>query len=189
MCGTKPSLWLMVAVGLGLLMGAVMLQVRIDAPSAVVTVNPGGTTGRALIVFHPGLSSFQEDVTAAFVDGLSDGGWRCDVTTASRQAPQDLVGYDLLVLGAQSYEWRPACPVRRYVERLGDLQGLATVILVTGAGSTDRAAGLLEGHVADVNGRVIERLEVWQAAPNEQVHGIADAEEIARRAAEGLTLP
>lgn len=189
MCGTKPSMWLMAAVGLGLLMGSVLLQVRIDAPTDLVRINPSGSTGTALVVYHPGLSSFQEDVTLAFADGLVASGWACDVTTASRRAPHDLDLYDLLVLGAQAYEWRPACPVRRYVERLGDLAELATALLVTGAGSTDRAVELLEDHVADAGGKVVERLELWQAAPNESVHGIADAEEIARARGAALTLP
>ncbi|UCF10557.1 MAG: hypothetical protein JSW65_02475 [Candidatus Bipolaricaulota bacterium] len=189
MGGAKPSMWLMVAVALGLFVGSILLQVRTDVPSEVITVNPSGAAGSALVVYHPGLSSFQEDVTMAFATGLADAGWRCDVTTASRKAPHDLAGYDLLVLGAQAYQWQPARPVRRYVERLGDLGGLATAILVTGAGSTDRAASLLEGQLADAGGMIAERLELWQDAPNEEVHGIEDVVQIARSRGAALTLP
>ena len=62
-------------------------------------------------------------ITRAFSEGLVSNGWRVDVTTASKEAPTDLTGYDLLVLSAPTYDWVPAKPIQRYLERLGDLGG------------------------------------------------------------------
>ena len=189
MCSPKSMFWLMMPLVLGFFVTSIFVQVQVSVPSQMVVVNPAGATGAALVVYHAGLSSFQKDVTLAFVDGLVSSGWRCDVTTASREAPTDLSGYDLLVLGAPTYNFKPAGPIKRYLERVGDLGGLATAPIVTGGGSTARSASLLADYVMEANGTPIEVLELWQAAPNEEMHGISDAMEIAERAGAPIVLP
>ena len=185
----KSMVWWMIPVILGFFMGSIVLQIQTCVPSEVVTVNPDGATGTAFVAYHAGLSSFQKDVTMAFVRGLVSNGWRCDVTTASREAPMDLSAYDLLVLGAPTYAFKPANPLRRYLTLAGDLGGLPTVLLVTGAGTTENAASVLAGYVTDANGTTIDVLELWQAAPSEEVDGLSDAMEIAERAGESIVLP
>jgi len=185
----RSMVWWMLPLILGFFVTSIFVQVQICVPGEVVAVNPTGATGAAFIAYHGGLSSFQEDVTSAFVRGLVSSGWRCDVTTASREAPADLRGYDLLVLGAPTYAFKPARPITQYLERIGDLGGLPTVLLVTGAGTTARAASVLADTVAEANGATIEVLELWQAAPNEEIHGISDAMEIAERAGASIELP
>jgi len=185
----KTMSWIMLPLILGFFLGSIVVRTQIDIPSDVVTINDGGTTGRALVVYHPGLSRFHADVMTAFVDGLAERDWRCDMTTASRIAPARLEGFDVLVLGAPTYAWKPASPVVRYVERLGDLGGIPTVVLLTSAGpNTDVAAAFAES-VEAANGDVIEALEIRQIAPNEEIHEISDAVEIARRAGAAFAVP
>ena len=189
MCSPKSMVWLMVPLILGFFMTSIVVQVQTCVPSEVVTVNPTGATGTAFVAYHAGLSCFQKDVTFAFVRGLVSNGWQCDVTTASREAPADLSGYDLLVLGAPTYAFKPARPITQYLERIGDLGGLPTVLIVTGGGATERAASVLADSVTEANGTSIELLELWQDAPNEEIHGISDAMEIAERAGASIELP
>ncbi len=189
MCSPKSMSWIMIPLILGFFIGSILVRVQVDVPTGVTTFNPTGSKGSALVVYHPGLSDFQEDVTRAFIEGLVEAGWRCDLTTASRRTPEKLDDYDLLVLGAPTYEWRPASPVKRYVERLGDLGGIPTALILTGGGSTARAASLFVELVQVANGTVIEMLEIWQGAPNEELHGIPDPLVIARRAGAELVLP
>ncbi len=185
----KSMVWLMLPLILGFFVTSIFVQVQTCVPSEVVTVNPAGTTGAAFVAYHAGLSSFQEDVTMAFVRGLVSSDWRCDVTTASREGPTDLSAYDLLVLGAPTYALKPARPITQYLERVDDLNGLPTVLIVTAAGTTERAASILANAVTDVKGTTIDVLELWQAAPNEEIHGISDATEIAERAGAAIELP
>ncbi len=189
MCSPKSMIWWMLPVMLGFFMTSIFVQVQTSVPSEVVMVNPDGVIGTALVVYHPGLTSFQKDVTFAFVGGLVLNDWHCDVTTASREAPTDLDGYELLVLGAPTYAFKPAGPIKRYLESVGDLDGLPTVVFVTGAGTTERSASLLVDNVLETNGNVIELLELWQVAPNEEIHGISDAMEIAEMAGASIVLP
>jgi len=181
--------WLMIPLVLGFFLGSILIGVQVDVPTEIVSVHPSGTVGTVLVVYHPGQSRFHEDVTNAFIEGLVEADWRCDVTTASREAPVEIGDYDLLVLGAPTYEWRPATPIRRYIERLGDLERIPTVLVLTGAGSTAQAASLFVEYVEGANGAVVEMLEIWQVAPNEELHGISDPIEIARRAGAGINRP
>jgi hypothetical protein len=189
MCSPKTMPWIMLPLVVGFFFGSILVRTQIDVVSDLVTVNGGGATGRALVVYHPGLSSFQADVTRAFVDGLVEGDWHCDLATASRAAPAELDGYDLIVLGAPTYAWKPASPIVRYVRRVGDLGGVATILIMTSAGPISDVLFSFAELVEGANGRVVETLEIRQAAPNEEIHGLSDALEIARRAGAGMAPP
>ncbi|HWE20150.1 MAG TPA: hypothetical protein VG758_23720, partial [Hyphomicrobiaceae bacterium] len=83
------------AIGVVLLVTAgslvwVSQVIKRETVSAVVTLNPSGSAGKALLVLHPGLSDFPDRIVAGFADGLLQAGWRVDRTTASRQAPADV---------------------------------------------------------------------------------------------------
>jgi hypothetical protein len=189
MCSPKSIAWWMLPLILGFFMSSLFVQVQTPVPSELVTVNADGATGTALVVYHPGLNAFQKDATFAFVDGLVSGNWKCEVTTASRVTQTDLSTYDLLVLGAPTYAFKPADPIKRYLEAVGDLRGVPTVLVITGAGSTARAAALLADYVTGANGTLLEILELWQAAPNEEKHGISGAMEVAELVGTSITLP
>ena len=82
-----------------------------EVVSQVEVRNPDGDAGTALVVYHPGKSDFQEKVTYAFAESLVSNGWRVEIATASSQAPTDLSGYDLLVLGGPTYWFTPSRPI------------------------------------------------------------------------------
>jgi len=139
-----------------------------EVVSQVEVLNPGGERGTALLVYHPGRRGFLHSVIQAFAGGLVSGGWRVEITTASQQAPTDVSGYDLLVLGGPTYFWTPARPIRAYVRRLGDLEGKPTVTIVTGFGSTGRSKSILEGLVQEANGKLVNSLTFFKLRPNDE---------------------
>jgi flagellar basal body-associated protein FliL len=49
--------------------------VKRETVTPLTTLNAAGPTGKALVVFHPGLSDFPDRVAAAFADGLTQSGW------------------------------------------------------------------------------------------------------------------
>lgn len=135
--------------------------------SRVRVVNEGGSPD-ALVVSHPGLSHYQQEVTAAFVDGLRTRGWRVTLVTPSRKAPHDLGPYDLLVLAGPVYWWTPARPIRHYLRDLGPLEGMPTAILLTGAGSVTGALARMEASVRDAGGRVVSSQALTMMRPNDE---------------------
>jgi hypothetical protein len=160
-----------------------------EVVSQVEVRNPEGDAGTALVVYHPGKSDFQEKVTYAFAESLVSNGWRVEITTASSQAPTDLSGYDLLVLGGPTYWFAPNQPVRRYLSRLGDLGGQPTVTIITAMGLGGRSISIMEQDVREANGDLVKSLLLYTMRPNEDLYGINDAVEIATQAAREIPLP
>ena len=133
----------------------------------------------ALIIYHPGLSSFMKDAVYAFADGLVENGWSVEITTASSQAPTDLSNYSLLVLGSPVYAGSPSPAIKRHVERIGDLQGIDTVLLVTSAGSDGGTEASMQQTVEEHNGTIETGLSLFTSAQNE---GNSDPLDIAEQA-------
>jgi hypothetical protein len=122
--------------------------------------NPGGDTGTALVVDHPGPGTFHPQVVGAFVDGL--------VATASDQAPTELDRYNLLVLGSPTYWFTPSVPVRRYLRQVGDLNELPTVTITTGLGAGGRSSRVLQSYVRDAHGSLLRALTFYRMRPNDE---------------------
>jgi hypothetical protein len=128
-------------------------------------------------------------LTQAFSEGLISSGWRVEVTTASDKAPTDLAGYDLLVLSAPTYDWVPAKPIQRYLQRLGDLADQPTVVIISAAGTTTLSLPKMEDLVREANGDLVASYALWTLVPNRVAYGIDDAEEIMRRKARAIPSP
>lgn len=155
----------MVALVLGGMVWTYLAE-REVVTEGVEVVNAGGRGGTALVVYHPGLSGYVPGVMGAFVDGLVAEGWRVERTTASARAPVDLTGYDLLVLGTPTYWWRPSWPVRRYVERVGEMGGTPVAMVVTASGQVERSRALLGDQVRKAGGELIVARPLTVSAPN-----------------------
>jgi hypothetical protein len=174
---------------------ATYLWLNQEAGGGVVVHNPEGTAGRALVVDHPGRGSFHPRVIAGFVEGLVAGGWRVEVTPANPQAPVELAGYDLLVLGSPTYWFAPSRPIRRTLRRAGDLAGKRTVTVVTGLGAGGRSSSILGGWVRQANGDVVKALRFYRLRPNDDENyantgqNMALAVEMARQAATEIPRP
>jgi hypothetical protein len=161
----------------------------LEVVSGIEVLNRAGERGTALVVYHPGLTAFHERVTSAFADGLVSNGWRAEMTTASSRAPADLSSYDLLVLADPAYPWTPNLPIKRYLSRLGDLGGQKTAIIVTAIGMGGPSISAMERLVRAANGDLVQSLLLHSLAPNEEIYGISEPEEIAYQLARGITLP
>jgi len=144
-----------------------------EVVTPVTALNTSGATGKALLVYHPGLSGFPDRITAAFADGLAEAGWQVDRTTASRQAPADLGAYDLLVLGTPVYGNRAAAPLAAYVERIADFGGMPVALVFTAAGDAGPALEDCASRVAARGGRVIGRFSYTTQRPNETTQATA----------------
>jgi hypothetical protein len=169
--------------------GLLSFVVNAEVISDVEVLNPKGNTGTALLTYHPGRSGYQEMITQAFSEGLVSNGWRVDITTASKEAPTDLSGYDLLILSAPTYDWAPAKPIQRYLARLGDLGGQPTAVIISAAGTTSLSLPMMEDLVREANGDLVASYALWTMVPNEMVYGIDDPEEIMRREAKAIPMP
>ena len=146
------------------LSGFVLFKLNSDYVSEIDVLNANGSQ-TALIIYHPGFSSFMKDTSYAFAEGLVENDWRVEITTASSQAPTDLSDYSLLVLGSGVYADDPSVTIKRHVERIGDLQRIDTVLLVTSGFSKGNAEAQMQQTVEEHNGIIKEVLSVFQGDP------------------------
>jgi hypothetical protein len=73
---------LVIVVALASLLANVIYAINTDIVTELVVKNPDGSK-TALVLYHPGLSSFAHDVSYAFADGLASNGWRVEIATPS----------------------------------------------------------------------------------------------------------
>jgi hypothetical protein len=183
-------IWMVILVVLVLAWILLSLWLNQEVSSPVEVRNRAGAAGRALVVDHPGRGTFHPRVVAGFVEGLVAGGWQVAVTTAHAGAPTDLAEYDLLVLGSPIYDFAPSRAIRRYLGRLGDLDGQPTVTLLSGLGAGGRASAMLQRQVQEANGRPVKALVLYRMRPNDEENYVDGAQnralavDMARQAAE-----
>ena len=148
------------------------------ATTSPIELLGGESDKRALIVFHSAHRGFQRTIQRALAEGLVARGWHVAMMTASAQAPGTIDEYDLLVLGAPTYNWSPARAITSYVARLRELHGMNVVLVVSGGGMTERAMKSLRRQVEAAHGHVVEALELWTRRENLAQFGTTDPREI-----------
>ena len=125
-----------------------------EVTTAVEVKNPEGVK-TALLIYHPGLTSYANDVAHNFAEGLAGNGWRVEIATASPQAPTNLSNYRLLTLIWPIYDLGPGPTIANHVKRIGDLQGIDTAIITIGGGIDPfDAVSAMRRTVEDANGTI-----------------------------------
>ncbi|MGD6934051.1 MAG: hypothetical protein ACQCN5_07595 [Candidatus Bathyarchaeia archaeon] len=158
------TLLIVLAVFLGI--GAYLEYSVYREVSFTETLNPSGSK-TALVIYHPGLTSFSKDVASAYADGLVSSGWQVELTTASNQAPSDLSKYSLLALCWPIYDFNPAPTVTNYIHRVGNLNNINTTIIAVGGGIDPlNAPAAMSKTVQDANGQVIQQLTLFRSNRN-----------------------
>jgi hypothetical protein len=140
---------------------------EINTPLDVL--NADGTK-TALLIYHPGLTSYAKDNTYAYADGLVSVGWRVEIATASPQAPTDIANYSLLVLFWPIYDFNPGPTITTQLHRIGDLNGTNTVIVAVAGGMDPfNAPSQMVQIVQDYNGTVIASLQAYRGTDNKPI--------------------
>ena len=163
-------------------LGFILIKINNDFVSGIEVLNADSTRS-ALIIYHPGFSSFMKDIIYTFADGLVENDWRVEITTASSQAPTDLSGYSLVAFGSPVYADQPSPIIKRHIERIDDLMGIDPVLLVTSAGSEGSAETSMQQIVKEHNGQVKLVLSLFTMAPND-----GDPSDIAEQAGRNLAI-
>jgi len=171
-----------------LLFAYLLVVPQMEKVTGLDTKNSEGKSGKILVVYHPGLSSFQKDVTMSYVKGLVERNFIVDITTPSSNTTTEITNYDLIILGAPTYEFAPAKPMENYITRVSDFKGKKIVVIITGSGSTDESVAKMKELIESTNGTLIESLPLWSLGPNEEIYGISNASEIAYKSALNLEI-
>ncbi|MCC7406271.1 MAG: hypothetical protein IT288_17895 [Bdellovibrionales bacterium] len=150
--------------------GGISTVVELEADSRHEILAEGNTPGRsALIIMHPSwLDGFQEELTAAFASSLAANGWRVERMRARSDQIPELAHYQLIVIGTNTYYWRPDLPTKRVLAQL-NLENKRVVGIVSGAGSTDWAVASLRQLLVESHGEVLDVRPFWLWRPNDEM--------------------
>ena len=157
---------LTIVIVLASLLAYMIFAIGNDVVTDVMVKNAEGSE-TALMLYHPGLSSFAHDVAYAFADGLVSGGWRVEIATPSSEAPTDASDYGLLVLCFSTYGGKPDSPTTRHLERMGDLGGVNVVLVGLAGGDAQGSTAIMRDAVEYANGVIILEKAWFNMAPNE----------------------
>jgi flavorubredoxin len=167
-----------IVVVLGAVGAFVMYRVATPVKRDVEVYNEGGELS-ALAVYHPGLSAFQRKIMEAFCEGLSSGGYRVEMASASPEAPSDASGYDLMVFGSPTYGNATAKPLRQYLEGLA-MDGKPAILIATAGGEADGNAAEMRSLVEGNGGNVVEVLTYLTSDVDAQEKAREEGEKAAR---------
>ena len=149
-----------------------------DFISEIIIVNEQGTAN-GFFIYHPGFSLFTKDVSYAYSEGLELNDWRIVITTVSDNAPINISEYDLLILASPVYGGAPSPTIKRYVDRIGDLEETETVIIVTAAGSPGNTVQTMQEIIEQNNGINNSNNVLFSGTPNEGNESAIDLSKIA----------
>ncbi len=122
----------------------------------------------ALVYYHPGLTDYARNITYTYAEALASNGWRVEVATVSSQAPTDLSKYSLLVLSWAIYDFNPAPTVTNQLHRIGNLNGIQTVIITIGGGlNLLNAPASMNKIVQDANGTIVQSITCYRSQHNQ----------------------
>ncbi len=137
-----------------------------ETPTDIQVLNQDGAK-TALVIYHPGLTDYAKNVTYTYAEALATAGWRVEVTTPSPQAPTDIAKYQLLVLGWAIYDFGPAPTITGQIQRIGDLNGVDTAIIIMGGGLDPlNVKDQMNRIVEDANGTVIQTITAFRSQRN-----------------------
>jgi len=156
--------------------------INTEVVSDINIVNVAGARN-ALVIYQPAITEFPVDVARAFADGLALNNWRVEIVTASTQAPSNISNYDLLAIVFPIYASSVPAPITRYIDRVGNLQEISTVIIGCGAMGPGDTITALSDKVQAANGNVNQTIALYTLAPNP---GTGTPTDIARQAGRNI---
>ncbi len=177
---------LIIVIILGATIGAIAWKSNLETVTQLKTINPTSSGPRVIVVYSPGISDFHQRMVDSFTSGLVASNWSVDIVTASSQAPIDLTGYSLLVIGGPLYGGQPSKPVQDYMARLTDLNGLRVFTLLTTAGNPRDADQIMTNWITTHGGVEAGKLTLFTMAPNTPVDGTSDPTLIAAKTAQSI---
>jgi hypothetical protein len=134
-----------------------------EVTSQTEVLNADGAK-KAIVYYHPGLTDFARNITYTYAEALASNGWRVEVATVSTQAPTNLSKYSLLVLSWAIYDFNPAPTITSQLCRIGNLNGMDTVIIAIGGGLDPlNAPANMHKIVQNANGTVVQSLTMFRS--------------------------
>jgi hypothetical protein len=145
----------------------VSIYVQIPVAAKTTRINADGGS-RALVLYHPDkLGAFTDDLSSAIADELAKHGFDVMLHTMTPAQPPDPRSFALVAVVSNTYYWAPDRPTRKLLEELR-FDGVMTIGLIGGAGSTDRAQRLFVESLRSAGAELYDVRAFWILRPNDE---------------------
>jgi hypothetical protein len=163
----------MLKIILGILLllavGAVAITIFVER-EADYHLEPLGGAGpkRALILYHPSRDAHLSDqLSLSVAQGLKKLGYSVDRATMTAETPIDPRDYAFVAVVSNTFWGMPDRPTLNYLAR-ARLNGIPTIGLMCGAGSTDKSQRKLEEALRKTGASPIQTRSYWTKRPNDE---------------------
>lgn len=95
--------------------GVIMTDLAGNFATDVKALPNGAATGKALVVYDPGLSGGAKDAATKIGYNLQTSGYDVTLAGVKSSAAANLTGYDVVVVGGPIYAGKPASTVQSYL--------------------------------------------------------------------------
>jgi hypothetical protein len=146
----------------------------------------------ALLIFHPGLGKFPQQITESIAQGFSNHQWSVRIEAAHEYNSSPHT-YDLLILVSPTSWWKPARAIKNYITDHPDLAGKKCFPVVTAMGQAKQSLDQLERWILYNQGEILDAKYYYTLAPNDKENYAATenvnlAKALARKAAENIAI-
>ncbi len=115
-------------------MGCVMLDAMSNTATGSQTLSPAGNvTGKALVVYDPGITGAAKKAAEAVSGDLRDRGYAVDLAGVKSPAAADASGYDVIVVGGPTFEGNISRSIKTYLGSLEPSQDAKVGVFATGS--------------------------------------------------------
>lgn len=119
-------------------MGFVIFDVMSNTATGSQALSPAGAvTGKALVVYDPGITGAAKGAAEAIAGDLKDKGYAVDLAGVKSPAATDASGYDVIVVGGPTYVGNLSGSIKTYLNGLkppADAKGGRLRVRQRGAG-------------------------------------------------------
>jgi len=122
-----------VLVAVFVVMGFIFFDVISYTATSSEKLNPAGTdTGKALVVYDPGISGAAKDVAAVIAKDLQVKGYSVNLAGINSASAKNTSGYNIIVVGGPIYAGNASASVQSYLKALNADNGTKIGVFATG---------------------------------------------------------
>ncbi|MCD1295531.1 hypothetical protein CUJ83_11025 [Methanocella sp. CWC-04] len=137
------SVLILAVVAVFAVLGFVIFDVMSYTATGSETINPAGdVTGKALVVYDPGISGSAKNIAETVANDLKSNGYVVDLSGIRSQTAADQSGYDVIVVGGPIYAGNASSAVREYLASMKPSENAKIGVFATGSVSISDAGQL-----------------------------------------------
>jgi flavodoxin len=128
------SVIILAIIALFATMSFVIFDIMGNTATSSEILKPAGlATGKALVVYNPGITGNSKDVASKIASALQSKGYEVMLSGVKSQAAADPSGYDVIIVGGPIYAGNASSTIKSYLESLSLSDNTKIAVFATGS--------------------------------------------------------